>query len=82
MVVVSVDSVFVSVLTPGAAASALVSAAVAAVVKEVSLLGFERIAEVSGVGDAAGTTTSVFCSHAPRRAALARMQNNFFIVWD
>jgi hypothetical protein len=32
-------------------------------------------------GEDAGATTSVFCSHAPRSAALARMQNNFFIVW-
>ena len=30
-------------------------------------------------GDAAGVTVSVFCSHAPRRAALARMQMYFFI---
>lgn len=28
-----------------------------------------------------GATTSVFCSHAPRSAALAKMQSNFFIVW-
>jgi hypothetical protein len=36
----------------------------------------------SGAGDeGAGATTSVFCSHAPRSAALARMQINFFIVW-
>jgi Na+(H+)/acetate symporter ActP len=34
----------------------------------------------SGAGDA-GATTSVFCSHAPKSAALAKMQNNFFIVW-
>jgi hypothetical protein len=25
--------------------------------------------------------TSVFCSQAPKSAALARMQINFFIVW-
>ena len=30
---------------------------------------------------AAGATVSVFCSHAPRSAALARMQIIFFIVW-
>ena len=29
-----------------------------------------------------GTTVSVFCSHAPRSTALARMQINFFIVVD
>jgi fatty-acid desaturase len=28
---------------------------------------------------AAGVTVSVFCSHAPRSAALAKMQINFFI---
>ena len=33
----------------------------------------------SGAGEFAGATTSVFCSHAPRSAALAKMQNNFFI---
>jgi hypothetical protein len=30
---------------------------------------------------AAGVTVSVFCSQAPRSAALAKMQINFFIVW-
>ena len=30
-------------------------------------------------GEAAGVTTSVFCSQAPRSAALAKMQINFFI---
>ena len=34
----------------------------------------------SGAGEFAGATTSVFCSHAPRSAALAKMQSNFFIV--
>ena len=32
-------------------------------------------------GELAGATTSVFCSHAPRSEALAKMQSNFFIVW-
>lgn len=32
-------------------------------------------------GELAGATTSVFCSQAPRSAALAKMQINFFIVW-
>jgi hypothetical protein len=32
-------------------------------------------------GELAGATTSVFCSHAPRSDALAKMQSNFFIVW-
>jgi hypothetical protein len=31
-------------------------------------------------GLAAGSVVSVFCSHAARRAALARMQMYFFIV--
>jgi hypothetical protein len=31
---------------------------------------------------AAGAVVSVFCSHAPRSAALARMQMYFFIVGD
>jgi hypothetical protein len=35
---------------------------------------------VVGVGVAAGSVVSVFCSHAARSAALARMQMYFFIV--
>jgi hypothetical protein len=35
---------------------------------------------LAGAGEA-GATTSVFCSHAPRSAALAKMQSIFFIVW-
>jgi hypothetical protein len=34
---------------------------------------------VDSAGDAAGATVSVFCSHATRSAALARMQMYFFI---
>jgi hypothetical protein len=30
---------------------------------------------------AGGLTVSVFCSHAPKSAAPAKMQINFFIVW-
>jgi len=37
---------------------------------------------VVGVGLVAGVTVSVFCSHATRSAALARMQMYFFIVGD
>jgi hypothetical protein len=37
---------------------------------------------LSAPGEAAGATTSVFCSHAPRSAALAKMQSNFFIFMD
>ena len=34
---------------------------------------------VDSAGEAAGATVSVFCSHAARSAALARMQMYFFI---
>ena len=37
--------------------------------------------EAAGVGLAAGTTVSVFCSHAAKSAALARMQMYFFIIF-
>jgi hypothetical protein len=35
----------------------------------------------AGAGEFAGATTVSFCSQAPRSAALAKMQSNFFIVW-
>lgn len=35
---------------------------------------------VVGAGVAAGSVVSVFCSHAARSAALARMQMYFFIM--
>jgi hypothetical protein len=35
---------------------------------------------VVGVGVVAGVTVSVFCSHAARSAAPARMQMYFFII--
>jgi hypothetical protein len=37
---------------------------------------------VVGVGLVAGVTVSVFCSHAARSAAPARMQMYFFIIGD
>ena len=37
---------------------------------------------VVGVGLVAGVTVSVFCSHAARSAAPAKMQMYFFIVRD
>jgi len=37
---------------------------------------------VVGVGVSAGATVSVFCSHAARSAAPARMQMYFFIIGD
>jgi phage-related protein len=49
-----------------------------------SVVGFTTVVLFStffsGAGDA-GATTSVFCSHAPRSAALAKMQINFFIIF-
>lgn len=50
-----------------------------------SVVGFTMVVFVSffSAGEEAvvGATTSVRCSHAPRSAALAKMQSNFFIVW-
>ena len=56
------------------------SAGVVAVVVVVVVVSVE-VAGVSVVsaGDAAGAAVSVFCSHAARSAALARMQIYFFI---
>jgi hypothetical protein len=48
-----------------------------------SVVGFTMVVLVSffSAGEDAGATTSVLCSQAPRSAALAKMQINFFIVW-
>ena len=49
----------------------------------VVVAGFTMVVFVSFFSageEAAGATTSVLCSHAPRSAALAKMQINFFIV--
>ena len=48
---------------------------------EVAGEGFTMVVlfSVDSAGDAAGATVSVFCSHATRSAALARMQMYFFI---
>ena len=56
------------------AAGELVSVGLAVVV--VVVVSGEAVA----VGLAAGSVVSVFCSHAARSAALARMQMYFFIV--
>jgi len=40
----------------------------------------ESLAFFSGTGEAAGAATSVFCSQAPKRAAVAKIHNSFFIV--
>jgi hypothetical protein len=48
-----------------------------------SVVGFTTVVLFStffsGAGELAGATTVSFCSHAPRSAALAKMQNSFFI---
>jgi len=48
-----------------------------------SVVGFTTVVlfSVFFSAGAAGATVSVFCSQAPRSAALAKMQINFFIVW-
>jgi hypothetical protein len=50
-----------------------------------SVVGFTMVVFVSffspGEEVVVGATTSVLCSQAPRSAALAKMQSNFFIVW-
>jgi hypothetical protein len=43
--------------------------------------GFTTVVLFSVFLSAGGLTVSVFCSQAPRSAALAKMQINFFIVW-
>lgn len=51
-----------------------------------SVVGFTTVVLFStffsGAGELAGATTVSFCSHPPRSAALAKMQNNFFIGLD
>jgi hypothetical protein len=49
-----------------------------------SVVGFTMVVLVSffSAGEVVvGATTSVRCSQAPKSAALAKMQSNFFIVW-
>jgi hypothetical protein len=71
---VFVDSVFVSVRWAGSA-DVLMDFLFSAV----GVLTTISVFFSTGAG---GTTVSVFCSHAPRSAALARMQIDFFIVVD
>jgi hypothetical protein len=67
-VVVAGDSAAAAgLLTPVAAAGGLLTSVAAG-------------GGVVGFGVAAGSVVSVFCSHAARSAALARMQMYFFIV--
>ena len=47
---------------------------------EVGLVASVVVGGLVAAGVAAGSVVSVFCSHAARSAALARMQMYFFIV--
>jgi hypothetical protein len=51
-----------------------------------SVVGFTTVVLFStffsGAGEVPGATTVSFCSHAPRSAALAKMQISFFIILD
>ncbi len=74
--------VVLSVVVPSDVAG-VVAGADAGVVTTVVLFsvagGFTTVVLFSTAGEAAGATVSVFCSHATRSAALARMQIYFFI---
>ena len=76
MVVVSVE-----LLPVVGAGVAIVEVVLVSVELEVAGDGFTIVVlfSVLSAGEAAGATVSVFCSHAARRAALARMQIYFFI---
>jgi hypothetical protein len=52
---------------------------VAVVVSAVDAAGLAAVVLSASAGEAAGAAVSVFCSHATRSAALARMQMYFFI---
>jgi hypothetical protein len=75
----------VSIVVPSAAAGVIASIGVDSVAIVVSVVvvvvvSVEAAAVVSvSAGEAAGAAVSVFCSHATRSAALARMQIYFFI---
>jgi hypothetical protein len=76
VVVVSVE-----LLPVVGAGVAIVVVVLVSVELEVAGDGFTIVVlfSVLSAGEAAGATVSVFCSHAARRAALARMQIYFFI---
>lgn len=89
--VVVVESVLVDVLGDESVVFVLVEVFVlVSFVFSVPVTGFTTVVlfSVFFSGGFAGATVSVFCSHAPRSAALAKMQINFFIVlirfpsWD
>jgi len=84
--------VVLSVVVPSGAAGLMVDMGVdsAGVVVTVVLFTVDPVVVAGGLttvvlfsvvsdGDAAGATVSVFCSHATRSAAPARMQMYFFI---
>lgn len=71
------DSAGVSSVPPGDSVVAAAASAEGGLVISVAAGG-----GVVGVGLVAGVTVSVFCSHAARSAAPARMQIYFFIVGD
>ena|SRR6266446_5495338 len=62
-------------------AGVVVTVVLLVVVSDVVAGGFTTVVlfSVDSAGEAAGATVSVFCSHATRSAALARMQIYFFI---
>jgi hypothetical protein len=65
----------------GVDSAGVVVTVVVVVSVEVAGEGFTMVVlfSVVSAGDAAGAAVSVFCSHATRSAALARMQIYFFI---
>jgi hypothetical protein len=80
-VVVVVESVFVSVL--GGGTLVMVFVVVFSLVFSWLAGGFTMVVLVSFLSAAgAAGATSVLCSHAPRSAALAKMQINLFIGLD
>ena len=86
--VVLVDSVFVDELVAGVETAVVVFVVFVVLVSlvfSVPVTGFTTVVLFSvlpGAGEAAGATVSVFCSHAARSAAPARMQISFFIYVD
>jgi hypothetical protein len=71
------DSAGVSSVAAGASVVAAGACSIAA-----GLVSAAAGGGVVGVGLVAGATVSVFCSHAAKSAAPARMQMYFFIVGD
>ena len=68
-------------LVAGAGVAIVVLVVALSVELDVAGDGFTMVVlfSVFSAGEAAGATVSVFCSHAARSAALARMQMYFFI---